>query len=100
MNLAWVLLLTAASYGHLGSAANWFGATDTRDQYVNIYVKDCSGRLEPIFSDPEMTTPLPNPFVSNSDGTFLYFSKDKLVKETYRYGDLKGTIDFCRKSKM
>ena len=56
---------------HIVIAISWF--TPTPRSYV--YVKDCRGVFKILYSDSREIIPLPNPFLSDSQGDFTFFTE-------------------------
>lgn len=91
------LLLVFTSVAHWGSIA-WTQKYD--DQHHDlIYVKDCQDRFVDIYSDKELTIPLPNPFVSENDGRYLYWSSHPYEKVTIIHWNEMTTVNTCRDRK-
>jgi hypothetical protein len=44
--------------------------------YRTIGVRTCSGKWAAIYSDKRMTTPIPNPMLSNADGSYEFYSHE------------------------
>ena len=47
--------------------------------YHIISVKTCDGKWADIYADKRMTMRMPNPFVSNADGSYEIHSPDKCI---------------------
>jgi hypothetical protein len=69
--LLMALLSVGFFHGHV------FGKTDK--PYSMVYVKSCDDRFADIYSDKEMTTPMPNPVVSDYRGEFSVFTSERCV---------------------
>lgn len=41
-----------------------------------VYVRTCDGRPLPVYSDPNLTVELPNPFLTDKRGHFTYYTQD------------------------
>jgi hypothetical protein len=84
-------ILLAAVIAHSGQVLVPQTSTlSLKPEYGSVLVKDCSGETVRIYADSKMTTPLPNPFVSDKNGDYLYFSTEtyddvRVVGEGSRY---------------
>lgn len=74
------LALIVTSIAHWGSIAQTQKYDD--QHYDSIYVKNCRDVFVPIYADKEMTTPIPNPFMSKRDGSYEYYSQYSREKVT------------------
>ena len=86
------LALAASSYLHEG----WFPKKDRVSQ-AQISVFDCSKKKQrvPLWSDRDMTNPLPNPFPEDSNGNYEYFSLSPWDHVIVNFGKWDIKINNC-----
>lgn len=57
-------------------AVSWF----TPKPQTLVYVKDCRGRYVGVYSDQREVVTMSNPFLSDSQGNFTFFTNDVCVQ--------------------
>lgn len=88
--LTFLLIVVAHSGVIVGSS---------RPVYASIYVRDCGGAYRTIYADKELSTILPNPFMSYKDGSYRYFSTTPYGQVTIAKDGQATTTRVCKAEK-
>jgi hypothetical protein len=59
--------------------------------YAVVFVKTCDGEFSDIYSNKKLTTPMPNPFNTDDNGHYRYFTTTYSEEVTIMY-DGKSTV--------